>query len=195
MSKDYSEITMIGPFNLIKGFVHGYFLGQFKPHRPFFHMKSGTIRRDTLMGSLRTLLDMENRIPFCIRNNMIDDFKKAAEIANQRFGIYIKEIKKIVSVQFEFSHEMFNPELGQACQNIFLKPPEGVDIFDYIPEEEKRDDVGSLTFKGRGHSYKYAGKGIVYGEFEPTIDFYYSIKQSSCAEFIECKDLKLNLEE
>ncbi|MFC1730554.1 hypothetical protein ACFL6I_09475 [candidate division KSB1 bacterium] len=195
MGIKYSEVIMIGRFNLIKGFVHGYFLGQFKPQRPFFHMKSGTIKRDTILGTLKSLLDMENRVPFCIRDDMLEDFKKAAEIAYQRFGIYIKDIKKVVSAQFEFEHAIYNPELGKACKDLIVHLPKGVDIFDYIPEEETHDEYASMKLKGTAHSYSYTGKGIVYGEFEPVIDFFLMIRQSRCAEFINCQDLKLNFEE
>jgi len=194
MQTEYSEITMIGRFRLIKGFVHGYFLGKSRSQRPFFHMKSGTIRHDTLLGGLKAFLEMENRVPFCIENSMIPDFKKAVDVAYRRFGIYIKEIKKIKSAEFRIVHKIYNPQIGAQCKEIFSALPKGVEVTDYEPVEETHKDSPEMAFKGASHKYEYSGRGIIRGAFEPVIDTFFAIKQSSCSEFIECHHLKLNFE-
>ncbi len=195
MGKQYTEIVMVGPLRLIKGFVHGYFLGKGDLRRPFFHLKTGTIRRDTLLGSLRTFFEMENKIPFCLETSNLYDFENAVEIAKERFGIYIKEKKAILSAEFQFEHRILNRQLAGLCKDIFTLIPEGIEIFDYIPVEEDRSDYPALTFKGSAPRYCYLGEGMVYGDFEPVIKFYMNIMGARCSEFFNCHDLKLNLEE
>ena len=194
MGKEYSGIIMTGPFEMVKGFVIGYYLGAGKTQRPFFHVKSGTIRHDTLLGSLKTLLVMENEVTFCMENSMVDDFRKAVKHAKSRTGISIKNVKKIHSAEFKFNHEIYNRELGESCKNVFKKIPEGAHLTGYEPVEEKHEEYSTLTFRSPAHRYTYRGKGTVQGEFEPVVQFFFAMKQSKCSEFIECHDFKLNFE-
>ncbi|KPK95833.1 hypothetical protein AMJ80_03325 [bacterium SM23_31] len=194
MDKKYSGIVMTGPFEMIKGFVIGYYLGAGKTQRPFFHVKSGTIRHDTFLGSLRTLLVMENEVTFCMENSMVEGFHEAVKHAKSRTGISIKNIKKIHSAEFKFSHEIYNCKLGELCKNIFKEIPADVQLSGYEPVEEKHDEYSHITFRSPAHRYTYKGQGTVQGEFEPLVQFFFAVKQSNCSEFIECHDFKLNFE-
>lgn len=195
MAKEYIEVIMTGSFDVVKGFVCGYFLGAGVTRRPFFHVKSGTIRHDTLIGNIKSLLSMENKVPFCMETGMWEDFKKAETIAEHRLGIAIKEVKKIVHAEFDFHHEIFNKERAQTCKDMLNHPPEEVELVSYNPIEEKHEEYPTLTLGSLAHSYSYTGKGSVRGPFESVVNLFLTIKESKCCEHIECRHLQLKLED
>ncbi|MFC1556209.1 hypothetical protein ACFL67_03915 [candidate division KSB1 bacterium] len=195
MAIQYYEVTMVGSFPLIRGFVHGYLLGKGIDRRPFFHRKSGVILRDTLLGGLKTLLDMENRVTFCMRRKTYKEFEEILDSAKERFGIYVKEVNKIKSVEFNFKHDIRNNEVGDWCKELINSKLEGVDIFDYVPVEEHHPEVSDMKFKGTASKYSYIGSGMVYGELYPVVDFFFKIKRHKYADYFTCTDLKLNLED
>ncbi len=191
----YSELCMVGSYSLIRGFVNGYLLGKGLIRRPFFHIRAGTIRRDRIIGILKSLLDFENEVHFCIRSEEVAEFLKAVEMAKDRCGVYIKETKPIKSVEFQFTHDIFNKDLGEKCKELIASKNEGVDIFDYTPVEDDHPEYAELKMRGTAHRYSFKGGGMVYGDFGPVIDFYMSINQNKCRDFFSLRDLKLNYED
>jgi hypothetical protein len=114
MSKTYSELIIEGGFTLVKGFVIGFICSVSPDATYFFKQKSNVIRRETIMGLVKELFEVEDYVYLCVEDDILENFKKAVKLAEPKIGITIKEIKKIKDAEFKFSFKIFNEEIAKV---------------------------------------------------------------------------------
>jgi hypothetical protein len=194
MSKTYSELIIEGRFTLVKGFLVGFICGVEPEAKYFFHQKSNIIKRDTLMGLVKELFEVEDYVYLCLEDNVVERFKNAVEIATPKIGISIKEIKKIKDAEFKFSFAIFNEENAKECKNIFSNLPEGINLIDFSPVEKVDKDAPVISYRKERHPYSYKGSGIVRGDFGNMVELFLKCKRSVFSQFVECEEIMLNFE-
>ncbi len=195
MVTGYSQLIIEAPFTLLKGFVAGFIFSSYPDSLYFFSLRSGIVRHDRLTGVLKELLEMENVVHLCMENAVLDDFYKAIEAAKNRLGIQIREVKKIESSSFKFSFNISNEDYAAKCKKIFNNIPESVVLENYVPIEKIKKNAVGISYKTQSHPYVYKGEGNAKGEFKDIVNLYLNCKRSKCRDFIECRDIKLVLEE
>jgi len=194
MKKTFSELVIEGNFTLVKGFLMGFICGFAPESKYFFHRKTGIVRRDTILGLVKEFLEVEDYVYISLEDSIIDDFKKAVDVAEGKIGIQIKDIKTIKSAEFKFSFEIFNEKLAGECKAIFSNPPHDIDIIDFKPVEKIDKDAPSIGYRSERHPYHYKGKGIVKGDFDDIIELFMKCKRCKCSQFLECDEVNLNFE-
>jgi len=194
MKKAFSELVIEGNFTLVKGFLMGFICGFAPESKYFFHRKTGIVRRDTILGLVKELLEVGDYVYLSLEDSIIDDFKKAVDIAKVRIGIKIKDIKKIKSAEFKFSFEIFNEKLASEFKAILSNPPHDVEIVDFKHVEKIDKEAPSIGYRSERHPYRYKGKGIIKGNFDDVIELFMKCKRSKCSQFVECDEINLNFE-
>ena len=194
MKKTFSELVIEGNFTLVKGFLMGFICGVSPETKYFFNRKTGIIRRDTLMGLVKEFLEFEDYIYICLEDSIIDDFKKAVEIAEPKIGIQIKDIKKIKSAEFKFSFEIFNEDIAKECKTIISNAPQSVNFIGFEPTEKIDKDAPLIGYRWESHPYSYKGKGIGKGDLADVVELFLNFKRSRISQFVECDEVIINFE-
>jgi len=193
MPKEYVEVFLSGDFDVVKGFVNGYLVGRGVTRRPFFHVKRGIIRHDTLIGNLRAFLEIRDHVPFCLDRDLLDDFREAVTVVRKRLGLEVVELKRVISAHMQIEHEIVNRDVATACKDLLSNLPDEIEVLEYEPAEEQHGEYPDLTMTSLAHSYTYRGSGVVRGDFEAVTDLFFAIKQSRCSDHIKISHLELNL--
>lgn len=191
MNQSFFEVVLEGNFMLVRGFVIGFLSAKKTTGLFFFHRKAG-IRRETLKEFLREFFEMENHVHFCIESDLIGDFKKAAEYYEKQTGMKIQSVKQIKGATFSFAYEFFNEELSQKAKELLSSLPDGLEIKNYAPIENKDDEgIGMEGGYAPLHEFTSKGKGVIEGDFGGVIELFLKIKRSDLSESIICSDVDL----
>lgn len=193
MNQPFYEIVIEGPFMLVKGFVVGFLAGVKPGGEYFFHRKAG-IRRETLKGFLREFFELDNHVHLCLEPDLIERFKKAAELYESKTGMKIESIKPIKSASFTFAYEFFNEDLAKKARDLLTTLPGGVEIKDYFPFVEIDNDARGVEAYAPLHDFTSRAKGKIEGDFEGVMKVYLDIKRSEFSESVMCDDVRLELE-
>jgi len=193
MNQPFYEIVIEGPFMLVKGFVVGFLAGVKPDGEYFFHRKAG-IRRETLKGFLREFFELDNHVHLCLEPDLIERFKKAAELYKTKTGMKIESIKPIKSASFTFAYEFFNEDLANKARDMLTKLPKNVELKDYFPFVEKDNEARGVEAYAPLHDFTSRAKGKIEGDFEGAMKVYLDIKRSEFSESVMCDDVLLELE-
>jgi len=193
MNQPFYEIVIEGPFMLVKGFVVGFLAGVKPDGEYFFHRKAG-IRRETLKGFLREFFELDNHVHLCLEPDLIERFKKAAELYKTKTGMKIESIKPIKSASFTFAYEFFNEDLANKARDMLTKLPKNVELKDYFPFVEKDIEARGVEAYAPLHDFTSRAKGKIEGDFEGVMKVYLDIKRSEFSESVMCDDVLLELE-
>jgi len=193
MNQPFYEIVIEGPFMLVKGFVVGFLAGVKPDGEYFFHRKAG-IRRETLKGFLREFFELDNHVHLCLEPDLIERFKKAAELYKTKTGMKIESIKPIKSASFTFAYEFFNEDLANKARDMLTKLPKNVELKDYFPFVEKDNEARGVEAYAPLYDFTSRAKGKIEGDFEGAMKVYLDIKRSEFSESVMCDDVLLELE-
>jgi hypothetical protein len=195
MKTTFTELVIEGPFILVKGFLMGYWATQDHPPRYFFHRKAG-IRRQTLRDLMVELFELENMVHLCLEDSAVPTFEVALEKAGRIIGLKVRSKRKVLSASFQFSYEVYNRELADACQELIQGLPEGVSLSGHEPIEEVTHHAGPELSAGYAPEPLFAlrGKGNAQGDFDGLIKFYLACRHSKAAPFMLLGEVDLTLE-
>ena len=192
MSRTFSELVVEGPFMLVKGFVVGFLAGTKPDGEYFFHRKVG-IRRETLKGFLKEFFELDNHVHLCLEDDLLEKFKEAAKLYEDRTGMKIQSIKSIKSAGFSFAYEIYNEEIAGKVKHILTNLPEGVELKNYHPYEQKDKEGHGVEAFAPLHEFTSRAKGSIEGDFEGVMEVFLEIKRSEYAENVICDDVRLEL--
>ncbi|RMF60790.1 MAG: hypothetical protein D6748_03205 [Calditrichaeota bacterium] len=190
MATTYTELIIKAPFLLVKGLLLGFMYGRGEEFPYFFHRKTG-IRRETVGEIVRELLVLDTHTFLCLPDAVVDEFAEVVKKAEPVVQCKVVGQRKIAGAEFSFSFECLTQKTANKCKKLLGDLPEGVELVDFNPVEEKHKRRGTIGGYAPAPAYLYKGHGVARGDFGGVIDLYLRIKRSDISDFILCSDVKL----
>ncbi|MEJ2721927.1 MAG: hypothetical protein P8181_12435 [bacterium] len=180
----YHEFVIKGNRKLLHGFLRGFQAAK--------NIKRGLIccgdypinthhikNLLTLHGD-RTHVICDSRL----RSSLIAAVEKAVDLEFE-----ILSDGEIFATSFEFRFETFNKKVASDLKRIFRRPPAGLTVEDYEPEEIVDPDAKGVEVYTPVHDYIFKGEGVVKGDIEKLCRFHAKL---SANEFIEVEDIEIH---
>jgi len=185
MRKKYYEIVIEGPFDLIKGFIIGFFEGRKISGAIIFEQEHHVKQEDGLEHLLRAVHIEEDRVHILMSERTFRMLNQA--LNNRKHGVPLKIVskKEIVRAHFNFTYAAYAKRFGDELKNLFGKLPQGVRLEGYQPEEIERETKDSTAGYAPLHKYEIKAKGRVSGPAKGVIDFYDRLEHNKLIEFEE----------
>jgi len=185
MRKKWYEIVIEGSFDLIKGFVIGFFEGRKIGGAIIFEREHHVKREDGLEHLLRAIHIEEDRVHILMSERTFRMLDQA--LNNRKHGVPLKIVskKEIVRVHFNFTYAAYAKRFGDELKNLFGKMPQGVRLEGYQPEEIERETKDSTAGYAPLHKYEIKAKGRVSGPAKGVIDFYDRLEHNALIELEE----------
>ena len=185
MRKKWYEIVIEGSFDLIKGFVIGFFEGRKIGGAIIFEREHHVKREDGLEHLLRAIHIEEDRVHILMSERTFRMLDQA--LNNRKHGVPLKIVskKEIVRVHFNFTYAAYAKRFGDELKNLFGKMPQGVRLEGYQPEEIERETKDSTAGYAPLHKYEIKAKGRVSGPAKGVIDFYDRLEHNALVELEE----------
>jgi len=191
MRKKWYEIVIEGSFDLIKGFVIGFFEGRKIGGAIIFEREHHVKREDGLEHLLRAIHIEEDRVHILMSERTFRMLDQA--LNNRKHGVPLKIVskKEIVRVHFNFTYAAYAKRFGDELKNLFGKMPQGVRLEGYQPEEIERETKDSTAGYAPLHKYEIKAKGRVSGPAKGVIDFYDRLEHN---KLIELEEIELEFQ-
>ena len=191
MSATFSELVVRGNFPLVKGFLVGYLCGRNSQARYFFRHTAGTIKRDSVTGMIKQLVELDSEIHVCLETSEVDGFRNAVDAASPKIGIGLAEARPIALAEFEYSCELYDPEEGGKCREIFRAAKETLTL-EGFNEKEIVDAKAMKEPLHKAHPYTYSSAGRVRGDFDEVMNVFLQLKRLTCRDFVKCGEMVLH---
>jgi hypothetical protein len=191
MRKKYYEIVIEGPFDLIKGFIIGFFEGRKIGGAIIFEREHHVKREDGLEHLLRAIHVEEDRVHILMSERTFRMLDQA--LNNRKHGVPLKIVskKEIVRAHFDFTYAAYAKRFGDELKNLFGKLPQGVRLEGYQPDEIERETKDSTAGYAPLHKYEIKAKGRVSGPAKGVIDFYDRLEHN---KLIELEEIELEFQ-
>jgi hypothetical protein len=191
MRKKYYEIVIEGPFDLIKGFIIGFFEGRKIGGAIIFEREHHVKREDGLEHLLRAIHVEEDRVHILMSERTFRMLDQA--LNNRKHGVPLKIVskKEIVRAHFNFTYTAYAKRFGDELKNLFGKLPQGVRLEGYQPDEIERETKDSTAGYAPLHKYEIKAKGRVSGPAKGVIDFYDRLEHN---KLIELEEIELEFQ-
>jgi len=191
MRKRWYEIVIQGSFDLIKGFVIGFFEGKKIGGAIIFEREHHVKREDGLEHLLRAIHIEEDRVHILMSERTFRMLDQA--LNNRKHGVPLKVVykKEIVRAHFNFTYAAYAKRFGDELKNLFGKLPQGVRLEGYHPEEIERETKDSTAGYAPLHKYEIKAKGRVSGPAKGAIDFYDRLEHN---KLIELEEIELEFQ-
>lgn len=185
MRKKWYEIVIEGPFDLIKGFIIGFFEGRKIDGAIIFEREHYVKREDGLEHLLRAIHIEEDRVHILMNERTFRMLDQA--LNNRKHGVPLKVVskKEIVRAHFNFTYAAYAKRFSDELKNLFGKLPQGVRLEGYQPEEIERETKDSTAGYAPLHKYEITAKGRVSGPAKGVIDFYDRLEHNALIELEE----------
>lgn len=191
MSTQFAELSVKGNFMLVKGFLVGFLTARNSDVQYFFPHRAGTIRRDTVTGSIKQLMELESDVHVCIEMSEVDDFRNAIEKAHPRIGIEVTSMRGIQGAGFECECELFNEEDSKSCKAIMAHARETARV--QVVKEEENIDPRVLQDKlHKTHPYEYRNKSKIHGDFGAVMNIFLELRRARFADFVKLSEVTLD---
>jgi hypothetical protein len=182
MGKKYYEIVIEGSFDLIKGFIIGFFEGRKITGAIIFEREHHVKREEELEHLLRAIHIEEDRVHMIMGKRTFRILDQALKNRKHEIPLKVVSEKEIVRAHFNFSYAAYAEEFGNELKELFSKLPEGARLEGYQPEEIERETKDSTAGYAPLHKYELKAQGRVSGPAEGVIDFYDRLEHNSLIE-------------
>jgi len=186
--KHYYEIVIEGSFDLIKGFIIGFFEGRKIGGAIIFEREHHVKREAGLEHLLRAIHIEEDRVHLIIDEAIYRLLCEALNNRKHMIKLKVVSEREIIKAHFNFTYAAYAKRFGDELKNLFIKLPAGVELEGYKPEEIEREIKESSVGYAPLHEYEIRAKGRVSGPANEVIDFYDKIEHN---EWIEPENIEL----
>jgi len=188
MRKKWYEIVIEGSFDLIKGFIIGFFEGRKVTGAIIFEREHHVKREKELEHLLRAIHIEEDRVHLIIDEAIYRLLCEA--LINRKHMIKLKVVseREIIKAHFNFTYAAYAKRFGDELKNLFSNLPAGVQLEGYKPEEIERQIKEGTVGYAPLHKYEIRAKGRVSGPAHEVIDFYDKIEHNG---WIEPEEIEL----
>jgi hypothetical protein len=185
MRKKWYEIVIEGSFDVIKGFITGFFEGRRMTGAIIFEREHHVKREGTLEHLLRAVHIEEDRVHMIMGKSTFRLLDQALNNRKHEIPLKVVSEKEILRAHFNFAYAAYAKRFGVELKNLFSKLPEGVHLEGYEPEEIERETKDSTAGYAPLHKYEIRAKGRVSGPAKEVIDFYDRLEHNALIEFEE----------
>jgi hypothetical protein len=185
MRRQWYEIVIEGPFDLIKGFIVGFFEGRRISGAIIFEREHHVKREGEIEHLLRAIHIEEDRVHMIMGKRTFRILDQALNKRKHEIPLKVVSEKEIVRAHFNFTYAAYAKRFGADLKNLFSQLPEGVRLEGYQPEEIKREEKESTAGYAPLHKYEIKAKGRVTGLTGQVIDFYDRLEHNALIEFEE----------
>jgi hypothetical protein len=192
MQKKWYEIVIEGSFDLIKGFIIGFFEGKNITGAIIFEREHHIKREDGLEQLLRMIHAEKDRVHILMSEKTFQMLDQALD--NRKYEVPLKVIskKEIARAHFNFTYAAYAKRFGDELKNLFDKLPEGFQLEGYQPEEIERATKDSTAGYAPLHKYEISAKGRVSGPAKGVIDFYDRLEHNA---LIKLEEIEMEFQE
>lgn len=178
------EVVLEGPRDIARAFVWGFIRGRGGKH-PVVDLEHEDFNCETLRERLADILRPGHSISHLLvaAENSRDVREAVADLEAQGVSAKVLEERKIREARFEYSVQVYAPELAERVRDLFDSPPTGVQVTPEKEFEEKLDEkeVGTGLY-APVHAYQFLGRGTVHGEPFEIVKFWRSCVREEAIE-------------
>ncbi len=185
MRGKWYEIVIEGSFDLIKGFITGFFEGRKITGAIIFEREHHVKREDGLEHLLRAIHVEEDRVHILMGKRTFRILDQALKNRKHEIPLKVVSEKEIVRAHFNFTYAAYGKQFGNELKRLFKNLPEGVRLEGYQPEEIERKTKDSTAGYAPLHKYEIKARGRVSGPAKDVIDFYDRLEHNALIEFEE----------
>jgi hypothetical protein len=190
MQKEYYEMILEGPEDLIKGYLFGFMEGRRLEGEIIFE-RGLHVKKEQALAQLVRLLYHEDKFRVMVEETVGGQIMDSLAETKHHLDIRIVSFRRIAGAEFRFEFRVFSRELGEKYRKIFVKPPEGVEVLEYKLDEEVHPDAKGIEAYAPEHEYEIRAKGLVRGKAREVIDLYDRIEH---LPFMELTEIDIALE-
>ncbi len=182
MNKEYYEIVVEGPFDLIKGFVVGFLEGRGIQGEAIFG-EDHHVENEGRFGQLMRLIGIKgDRVHLIVGEGFMNILKEGIERRGHELALKIVSEKKIIQASFGFRYKAYKKDLGEQLISLFGDPPVGLSVADYESKETLLPEGKGVEAYAPLHEYEVNGSGRIYGSIKDVIGFYGTVEHRSMVE-------------
>ena len=192
MQKKWYEVVIEGSFDLIKGFIIGFFEGRNITGAIVFEREHHIKYEDGLEQLLRMIHIEEDQAHILMNEETFQMLDQALD--NRKYETHLKIVskKEIVRAHFNFTYEAYAKRFGDELKDLFNNLPEEIQLEGYQPEEIERDTEDSTAGYAPLHKYEIKAEGRVSGPTKSVIDFYDKLERN---ELIDLEEIEMEFQE
>jgi hypothetical protein len=184
MAVTYHELVIKGNGKLLRGFIRGYQIAK-NINKGLLLCKNYPINTHHLKHILTFRGDHVHLVCKAqVRQGFLAAVEKASDL---EFEVLADQ--EVYTASFEFEFETFNKEVASGIKRLLRRPPAGLELKDYTPEETTDPDAEGVEIYTPVHDYTFKGKGKVAGDVEKLCAFHTKFAEH---EFFEVEDIRLN---
>jgi len=188
MRKKWYEIVIEGSFDLIEGFIIGFFEGRKISGAIIFEREHHVKTEGKLEQLLRTIHVEEDRVHIIMSERICRILDEGLNNRKHEILLNVVSEREIARAHFNFTYAAYAKRFGDELKNLFSRMPEGVQIEGYQPEEIEREKKDSSAGYAPLHKYEIKAKGRVSGPAKKVIDLYDKIEYN---DLIELEEIEL----
>jgi hypothetical protein len=185
MRKKWYEVVIEGSFDLIKGFIIGFFEGRKISGAIIFEREHHVKREGEIEHLLRAIHVEEDRVHLIMGKRTFRILDQALNKRKHEIPLKVVSEKEIVRAHFNFTYAAYAKRFGNELKELFSSLPEGVRLEGYEPEEIERETKDSTAGYAPLHKYEIKAKGRVTGPAKDVIDFYDRLEHNAWIKFEE----------
>ena len=172
--KKYYELVFEGRYETIAGMLEGFMLASGKNWEYWFSRKVG-IETETFAEAILEWGALKSRLHHVVLEKEFHTlFKKMAGTRDDLKLIrpeYTKSAMEIKSASIKFRAKAYAKKYGIESKSMLTKPPAGIKLKDYKPEEVIHESAKGVELYAPEHDYEFTAEGIAIGEFRAILDF------------------------
>lgn len=192
MNKEYCEMVVEGPLDLVRGFVVGFLEGKGIQGEAIFG-EDHHVENEGRFGQMMRLIGVRgNRFHLIIDVGFLKLLEGALERRKGELALKIISEKKISQAFFGFRYRAYTRELGDELMTLFGDPPEGLQVEDYKLKETALPEGKGVEAYAPLHEYEVKATGKIYGPVRDVIDFY---GRAEHHDMVELDSIKLEYDE
>jgi hypothetical protein len=180
----YYEMIIKGDQDFLFAYLHGYMNAK-KLDQGLIFSKDCPLQTHHLREMIRYHGEV---LHIVCRAGLRATVKEAIKSAPDRFKFEIKRERKIARAFFSFEFETFSREVGAGIKKIFTKPPEGLTVKRFKPEEIIDPTARGAELYSPAHDYRFSGSGEVSGDILQLIELHRRLEEN---DFVKTEDIVL----
>jgi hypothetical protein len=191
----FMEVIVEGPFELAKGFCHGFLAarGILSKGRCYFCREHRIHSESFAQQLLQWTGVKENLTHVLVEEALLREITEALERAGGELDLAVKSVQGVLGASFSFSFKVFVEEQGRAIKSIFEELPQGLVMdegYDSV-EQKWTERTPDLEAYAPVHDYEYRGSGTVRGDLEAILDLY---ERAMGESMVHLEPIELELE-
>jgi hypothetical protein len=183
LRKKWYEIVIEGSFDLIKGFIVGFFEGRRVTGAIIFEREHHVKREGEIEHLLRAIHVEEDRVHMIMGKRTFRILDEALNKRKHQIPLKVVSEKEIVRAHFNFTYAAYAKRFGNELKELFSNLPGGVRLEGYQPEEiERQEEEESTAGYAPLHKYEIRAEGRVTGPAGQVIHFYDTLEHYALIE-------------